>query len=200
MNVLYFQIYKIRFVRANTNLSDSCFVHLIMKIIPVPALLLLATILFLSTCTKNDAQRDFEREAYRLPQNYTQTSHTGAVISLDEDDWRTSPLFEGLVVVNPPFPNPVNTNENVQFELEVTGVQSVSGLEVIVQFDDADPSSGFKSLYFETQTLDPGLTTFRINPLELGRTDVAESARGLHRIYIFDGSQNMISYGDIQVQ
>lgn len=151
-------------------------------------------------CTRNDAQRDFEREAYQLPQNYTQTSHNGEVLTPDENDWRTSPLYQGLVIVNPPFPNPVSTSENIQFEIEVTGVQSVSGLEVIVRFDDADPTSGFKTLYFETQTLEPGLTTFRINPIELGRVDVVESARGLHRIFIFDGSQNMITYGDVMVE
>lgn len=163
------------------------------------SLLLLITVLFCAACNRNDAQREFEREAYRIPENYTQTDHKGGILSQDVDDWRIAPLFQGLVDINPPFPNPVNSNEFIQFEIAVTGVQSVSGLEVIVQFDGSDPNSGFKTLYFETQTLNAGLTTFRINPLELGRTDVVESARGLHRIYIFDGSQNMISYGDVQV-
>lgn len=170
-----------------------------MKTFCRPALLL-TTLFVCAACTRNDAQREFERSAYQNPYGYTETSHIGEVITPDTDDWRIAPLFQGLIEVNPPFPNPVNTNESIQFEVSVTGVQSVSGLEVIVQLDSSDPTSGFKTIYFETQTLNPGLTTFRINPLELGRTDVVESSRGLHRIYIFDSSQNMITYGDIQVQ
>lgn len=152
------------------------------------------------SCTRNDAQQDFERDAYKTPQNFTETNHTGKIISTDEDDWRISPLYQGLVHVNPPFPNPVSSSDNLQFEIEITGVQSVSGLEVITRYDNANPTSGFKTLYFETQTLMPGLTTFTINPLELGRNDVIESARGLHRIFIYDGNGNMISYGDVMVE
>lgn len=151
-------------------------------------------------CTRNDAQIDFEKEAYREPNNFTRTAYNGEVLNADEDDWRIAPLFQGMVVVNPPFPNPVPVNENLQFELEINSTQAINGLEVLVRIDDMNSTSGFKSLYYETQTLNPGLTSFRINPLELGRINVPESARGLHRIFIFDGNQHMISYGDVMVE
>ncbi|MEX0609265.1 MAG: hypothetical protein WD016_11860 [Balneolaceae bacterium] len=151
-------------------------------------------------CTRNDAQRDFEQEAYRAPNAFTETSPQGEILSLDGDDWRISPLFQGLIEIVPPFPNPSNTTSAIQFEVEVTGVQSVTGLEVIVFFDNFDPREGSNVLYFITETLQPGLTTFQINPLELGESPVPESARGLHRVHIFDGRGQLISYGDIMIE
>lgn len=161
---------------------------------------LLLVFLFAVSCTRNDDQREFEQEAYQVPQNVTQTTAQGQVTSVDEDDWRIAPLFQGLIEIEPPFPNPSNTTSSIQFEISVTGVQSITGLEVIVFFDDYDPNYGTNVLYYETQTIQPGLTTFQINPMELGEEPVAESARGLHRIFIFDGRQQLISYGDIKIE
>jgi hypothetical protein len=151
---------------------------------------------FTATCTRNDAQRDFEHEAYAGPRNYTQTTSQGEVISVDEDDWRTSPLFQGLIDIVPPYPNPVNTNEAIQFEVEVTGVQSVTGLEVLARFED----NTFRTLYQSFETLQPGLSTFQINPMELAQFGNPEGARGLNRIFIFNSNQQMISYGDVMVE
>lgn len=153
-------------------------------------------ILLVFGCTRNDAQREFEEEAFSLPRNFTQTTQQGEVESVDEDDWRTSPLFQGLVQVNPPFPNPVNTSQAIQFEVEVTGVQSVNGIEVLVRFDD----NSFRSLYQDFKTLQPGLTTFQINPIEFAQFGNPEGARGLNRVFIFDANSQMISYGDIMVE
>lgn len=170
-----------------------------MKKLYLPFFVLLFALLSLN-CTRNDDQRDFEQEAYRIPQNFTRTTAQGEVTSVDEDDWRIAPLFQGLIEIEPPFPNPSNTTSAIQFEIEITGVQSITGLEVIVFFDDYDPNYGSNVLYYENQTLQPGLTTFQINPIELGEEPVAESARGLHRIFIFDGRQQLISYGDIKIE
>lgn len=161
---------------------------------------LLLVFLFAVSCTRNDDQREFEQEAYQIPQNFTRTTAQGQVISVDEDDWRIGPLFQGLIEIEPPFPNPSNTTTAIQFEISVTGVQSITGLEVIVFFDDYDPNYGSNVLYYDTQTIQPGLTTFQINPIELGEEPVAESALGLHRIFIFDGRQQLISYGDIKIE
>jgi hypothetical protein len=158
--------------------------------------LLLISLLLLVSCTRNDAQRDFEKEAYAQPQNYTETTNQGAVQNLDEDDWRTSPLFQGLIEIVPPYPNPVSTNQAIQFEVEVTGVQSVNGLEVLVRLQD----NSFRTLYAFVETLQPGLTTFQINPIEFSEFGNPEGARGLNRVYIFNASQQMISYGDIMVE
>lgn len=158
--------------------------------------ILLCSAFLVLSCTRNDAQRDFEKEAYSAPNNYTETTSQGAVKSADEDDWRTSPLFQGLIEIVPPFPNPVQTNQAVQFEVEVTGVQSINGLEVLVRL----PDNSFRSLYQSNQTLQPGLTTFQINPIEFALNGNPEGARGLNRVYIFNASSQMISYGDIMVE
>lgn len=104
----------------------------------------------------------------------------GSVQSADEDDWRTSPMFQGLIEIVPPFPNPVQTNQALQFEVEVTGVQSVNGLEVLVRL----PDNSFRSLYRSFETLQPGLTTFQINPIEFALNGNPEGARGLNRVQL----------------
>ncbi|MDR9415806.1 MAG: hypothetical protein RI564_05950 [Gracilimonas sp.] len=148
------------------------------------------------SCTRNDAQREFEQEAYSTPSGYTATTNQGEILETDQDDWRTSPLFQGLIDVVPVYPNPVTTDQAIQVEVEVTGVQSVSGLEVLTRFQDGS----FRSLYQSFETLQPGLTTFSINPIEFAEFGNPEGARGLNRIYMLDGRGQMITYGDILVE
>lgn len=148
------------------------------------------------SCIRNDAQREFEKEAYSIPQNYTKTNNQGEILDPDEDDWRTSPLYQGLIEIVPPYPNPVTTNQAIQFEVEITGVNSVDGLQVWVRFDNNEN----RIIYENIGTLEPGLTTFQINPIELSEFGNVEGARGLNRVYIFSGNQQMISYGDIMVE
>lgn len=161
-------------------------------LIPVFLVILLLT----ASCTRNNAQRDFEQEAYSAPAGYTETTAQAEIISLDEDDWRTSPLFQGLVNIVPAIPNPVTTNQSVRIDVELTGVNSVNGLEVLVRY----PDNGLGTLYQNSETLNPGITPVFINPLELGLDGSPEAARGLKRIFIFDGNSQMISYGDIMVE
>lgn len=154
------------------------------------------SLLLLGSCTRDDDQFEFEQQAYSPPNNFTETTSQGEIVSRDEDDWRTSPLFQGLIEIVPPYPNPTNTSMAIQFEVEVTGVQSVSGLDVLTRFEDGS----FRSLYQSFETLEPGLTTFSINPMELSQFGDANGARDLHRIYIFNANQQMISYGDVMVE
>lgn len=156
----------------------------------------LLMLLVLASCTRNDAQQEFEREAYTQASGFTETNNQGQIQSVDEDDWRTSPLFQGLVDVVPVYPNPTTTSQAVQFEVDITGVQSVSGIEVMTRF----PDNTFRSLYQEFETLEPGLTTFQINPLEFAQFGNPEGARGLNRIFMFDARGQIISYGDIMVE
>lgn len=147
-------------------------------------------------CVKNDAQREFEQEAYSVPNNFTETTYQNEVISVDEDDWRTSPIFQGLVNIIPPYPNPANTDELIQFHVDVTGVQSINGLEVLIRFDDGS----FRSLYDNFETLHTGYNDFRINPAEFSQFGSIEEAQGLHRVFIYNGNQQLISYGDVMVE
>ncbi|MBD3616052.1 MAG: hypothetical protein HUJ22_05715 [Gracilimonas sp.] len=153
----------------------------------------------LMSCSRNDDQVKFEKEAYSAPAGYTETNFQGEVQSEDPDDWRISPLYQGTVRVNPPFPNPVTTDQPVNFEIEVISVQqSINGLFVVTRNNDGTLKS--PPLYERFETLDQGLTTFTINPIEFGFQGSPEGARGLHRVFIFDGNQQMISYGDIMVE
>lgn len=164
-------------------------------------LVLLAVLLFLfSGCGQDDDQREFEQQALQLPEEITETEGNGKVISEDPDDWRTSPFFQGLVFVNPAFPNPVSIGDQLSLEIDIAAIDAVSGLTVAVLIDDA-ANAQFRSLYTVNQNpLPPGLTSVPINPLELGRFNTPESARGIHRLIIYDNRQNIISYGDVLVE
>lgn len=151
-------------------------------------------------CGQDDDQREFEREAYQLPDGITETEGNGTIISEDPDDWRTSPFFQGLIFVEPAFPNPVTISDLLNIEIDVTGFDAVSGLTVAVLIENA-ANAQFRPLFTVNQNpLPPGFTSININPLELGRFNTPESARGLHRLIIFDNRQNIISYGDVLVE
>ena len=151
-------------------------------------------------CGQDDEQQEFEREAFQLPEGITETEGNGTIISEDPDDWRSAPFFQGLIFVKPAFPNPVSTSDQLNVEIEVSGIDAVSGLTVAVLIDDA-ANAGFRTIFTSSQSPFPtGLTPVPINPIELGRFNTPESARGLHRLIIFDNRQNIISYGDVLVE
>ncbi|AXJ01507.1 hypothetical protein CYPRO_2261 [Cyclonatronum proteinivorum] len=153
-----------------------------------------------SACSStDDAQRDFEREAFRTPSGITETDGSGNIISTDEDDWRIGPLFAGFVEVQQPaFPNPT-TGQILSIELLVTGLGAVNGLDVMT----LDDRNFFKRLFFDERTpLPVGFTQITINPVQFapGGSGTISGARGLHRVFIFDGRENLITYGDIRVE
>lgn len=160
-------------------------------------LLTLLLAFFIVHCSDNDDQRQFEREAMRAPDGITETDGSGALTGdQDPDDWRIAPFFQGLVEIDPAFPNPVMTNENVEIHIEITGIESVMGIEA-VWIDEP---------YFhildevEQAPLPPGLTVLRFPASRMGTTTNPESALGLKRVLIFDRNRNIISYGDIRVE
>ncbi|MEP1304382.1 MAG: hypothetical protein ABJK11_15240 [Balneola sp.] len=165
-----------------------------MKFIP----LTFTIIFFLGIgCTSNDAQREFESEAYRQPSGITQTTAQNEVLSIDPDDWRISPFFQGLIEIIPPFQNPAQLGIPINFEVRVTGVQGVSGLDVMVRY----PNGNFNSIYLSNNNpLDTGVSTFRIDPIVFSQDGSDNLARGLHRVFFFDFNQRLISYGDIEVE
>tara|TARA_R110002096_G_scaffold324349_1_gene518367 strand:+ start:13271 stop:13780 length:510 start_codon:yes stop_codon:yes gene_type:complete len=163
--------------------------------------LLLLTISTLFACSGNKEQRDFENEAYRSPSNITYTNIQGEITNTDPDDWRISPFYQGLVEIqptySPPYPNPAQLGSNLNFEISVTGVQPVNGLDIQIRFDD----NTWRNIYSSFDNPLPiGLSTFQIDPLTLGQFNTPESAKGLHRIFLFDFNQRLISYGDILVE
>jgi hypothetical protein len=165
-----------------------------MKFIPSYLLILIVVLI---SCTSNDAQLEFETDAYQNPSGITRTTAQGEVLSIDTDDWRISPFFQGLVEVIPPFQNPAQLGTAINFEVQVTGVQGVAGLDIRVRF----PNGNFSSIYSSMgNQLEPGLTTFQIDPKAFSLDGSDNLARGLHRVFFFDYNQRLISYGDIEVE
>lgn len=159
-------------------------------------LLFLLTAFLLISCSGDDAQREFESQAYQDPSGITMTNNQGSVSSFDPDDWRISPIYQGTFEVTPPYPNPVQLGNLIEFEYNVLSVQAVRGLDVRIQ-----TNGGWKNLYrsFENP-LPPGQEIFRISASELSPDNSDQLARGLHRIYFFDFNQRLISYGDVEVR
>ena len=164
------------------------------KFFSIPVILCI--LLLTASCTRNNAQRDFEQDAYMEPAGYTSAESPTELTSVDEDDWRTSLLFQGLVKVYPAYPNPVSTNEQFFLEIESLFTNSINGIEIVVRYPNNRPFP----IYQELETEINGLKTILLDPLELGMDRSPEAARGLKRIFIFDGNGQMISYGDIMVE
>lgn len=164
----------------------------------VRGILILVLAIGLSGCSQNDAQKKFEEEAFSQPSGITQTDVQGKVISEDSNDWRIAPMFKGYVEVeSPAFPNPVGSGQSLEIHLNITGIESVSGLEVMVR----DENDNWRSIYLDSQSsLPSGLYTFRLDPAGFTYTNNYQNAVGLHRIYLFDLNNNLITYGDVRVQ
>ncbi|MFU8812064.1 MAG: hypothetical protein ACNA78_03795 [Balneolaceae bacterium] len=159
-------------------------------------LIFFATLLAVSLqgCSNNEDQRDFEREAFSLPSGFTETRTDGSIVNEDPDDWRTAPFFEGLVFVRPASPNPVAITDQTTIDVDVTGIESVNGLRVIVLFQNFEQRIVFESA---SNPLPPGLTSVPLLAAELRQF---ENTRGLQRVILLDRSQNVISYGDIMLE
>ncbi|MCH8567363.1 MAG: hypothetical protein LAT67_03835 [Balneolales bacterium] len=152
-----------------------------------------------SSCSStDDAQKQFEDDAFRQPTNFTRTDGNGDIIEEDPNDWRIGPMFSGFVEMGrPAFPNPT-TGQIVTIELLVTGISSVNGLEVVT----FDRNGRFKLLYFdERRPLPVGFSSINFDPvlLDPNNSGTISGARGLRRVFIFDQRGNLITYGDIRV-
>lgn len=153
----------------------------------------------LSNCSGNEDQRNFERDALNVPSGYTQTDAIGEITgSVDRDDWRIAPNFQAFVSnIQPAHPNPVQSTETVNIEITLFGNESVNGIQVV---EWADGSIVHPPLYEDLNIPLSFQTIINISANQFGRFDNAESRRGLKRVLIFDGRNNLISYGDIMVE
>ncbi len=173
----------------------------VLRMAPLAAAIFLIAV---SGCNRSQDQIEFEQQAYRIPENYTETTPNGEVVRRDEDDWRIGPMFQGFVeVVVPAYPNPTR-GEPVQIELLITGVGTVTGLRAITYYDVFDERSR-RILYFHHRSpLEFGPLIFSIYPAEFDPTNNYSAARqrndGLHRLFIYDNRWNLITYGDIKLK
>lgn len=155
----------------------------------------LLTVLFLGSCNQASDQRDFERAAFSLPEGITETDERGEIINNDPDDWRIAPFFQGLVEVDPAYPNPVQSTDQFSLDVIVTGVESVSGLIVYAYYENNNIRNVYNDL---RRPIPPGLTSIPISALDVAR--FRENPQGIYRIILLDSNENIISYGDIRVE
>lgn len=157
---------------------------------------LLFIALFISGCNNNDAQDAFEREAYGLVENITETDFQGNILSVDADDWRISPVYTGLATIEPVFPNPLPYGSARQGELIL---QMKGGLSSsFVELGYLDFNNRWTQIDFQENIIEFSANTFRVSTEVFGSTP--ELARGIYRLLLFDGNQRIITYGDIMIE
>ena len=154
--------------------------------LPILAVLLL---LLVPACDTQKQTEEFERDASAPPSGFTRTDEYGDVISEDEDDWRSAPIFLGKVRVDPAYPNPVGTSV-VTVPVSVLEFGGVSGALRLRARDNAG------HLMIVDEILDassPGAFVFQFSPVILAQT-------GLVRLFVLDQRGELVSYGDLRIQ
>ena len=159
----------------------------------------------LASCSKSDDQRQFEEQARSQPQGITETNAQGQVVSTDPDDWRISPMYRGLVFIGngisdsqPPYPNPMQYNKSLDLNIYVSNTETLDYIEI---YTYEIPSQLNGPIYTESDISSPQL----VSPTNLSGEFISSSsggsqASGLYRLLIYDGQQNLITYGDIRIE
>lgn len=158
-----------------------------MKCFLLYALAMCCVLLASPGCDTQRQQDDFADEAFSPPSGFTRTDEDGKVLSEDPDDWRTAPAFVGRVLVEPAFPNPTG-DQFVNIRVRVLEFNAVAGGLQLVGLDDTN-----RFFRLDEVSGELGADVFTFNPSFLGR-------RGLVRVFILDGRNEIISYGDLQVE
>lgn len=143
----------------------------------------------LTACDANEQQDAFAQEASRPAENITRVNEQGEVTEVDEDDWRTSPIYRGEILIDPAEPNPAGTGGFVTIRVSVTvfnAVQAPLRAETV-------RDNRLRTLDVIDEAADPGAYVFTFPSSEIG-------IRGIHRLFIFDGIGELVSYGDVIVE
>ncbi|MEX0746553.1 MAG: hypothetical protein WD275_01050 [Rhodothermales bacterium] len=143
----------------------------------------------LAACDTTSRQDEFAEEASGVPAGIARTTEGGEIISDDKDDWRTAPVFGGKISLRPAYPNPVPVEGFMTVPLTITAFREVQApLTVKV------PRDGLLfTLDVINQAAEPGAYIFQFAAAHIG-------TRGLRRLFIFDGTGELVSYGDVQVE
>ena len=162
------------------------------SIFPVPVILILFSILAIG-CDNQGAQNDFIDEASLEPSGITKilaNDFGGTICAEDPDDWRTSPVYTGIILIErPAFPNPGTGSSEGTIILRVLQFDRVRGGFVLSAF-------GSGNLPIELGRIpdasSPGEYALQFSPSLL-------SENRLHRLYIFDSIGELVSYGDFEL-
>lgn len=150
----------------------------------------LAFALGLAACDVQDLQNTFAEQAARAPSGISPTDARGASTgTADADDWRTAPVYAGRVSVTPAYPNPVSSTDFVNLPVSILDFEGVFGGLSVQAYD---VNRRLRTLAVSRDN-GPGTFVLSFGAALLGRT-------GLHRLYLFDGRGQLISYGDVEVR
>lgn len=149
---------------------------------------MVCSVAFLGCDTQNQ-QDDFAEEASRPPARITVRDREGNTGERDEDDWRTAPVYRGVVLVEPAYPNPSNA-EFITVPFTIYQFGGVRGGMVLRAYN---PNGQFIMLDNIPEATSPGGYSFTFSPGLL-------STKGLHRVYLFDGAGEIVSYGDVLIE
>jgi hypothetical protein len=150
-------------------------------------------------CSQSDAQREFENQAFRTPQNITETTPNGEPVDggdVDPDDWRIGPDYRGLIEVGKPaYPNPVLIDDILTIVLDFGFESRIRGLRILAF---SDPTVNVQEIDRITEDLNL-IETLEIPPSSFaGLTGVGIAS--FYRIVITDLNNNVLTYGDIEVE
>ena len=157
-----------------------------------------AATLVLASCDSGGGQNIFREQALSPPAGFTRTDVDGNVVTLDPDDWRTSPLHgpaNTWVTAQPPYPNPVAPDGIVTLVLNIRsgavpgGVTAVGYVEREGQLPD--------SYVLADQADARGFVVLQITP---AAHPAFIQGGGLRRIVVFDGQSEPVTYGDLLIE
>ena len=162
--------------------------------LPFSTVLCLAVVfaILLGSCDAQGAQDDFVTEAGVPASGITKIldeTFGGTICSEDPDDWRTSPVYNGIVLVERgATPNPASS-ALVTINIRVLQFDRVRGSLSLRSF-----GNGNTFIFLDTilDASSPGDYVFQFNSSLL-------SENGLHRVFIFDGVGELVSYGDVEL-
>lgn len=165
--------------------------------IHIAAAVILLSCPALWACDTFNEQQQFSNEASQRPEGITRTSESSEVLEEDADDWRTSPLYRGVVRVEPAYPNPVTaSHQRVTLPYWITDFNAISGDLTLRAYNDKD---NFIALD-RREITGPGSYQFDFHPSILSSTGNVGSVEGLHRLFLFDERGELVSYGDLRIR
>ncbi len=139
-------------------------------------------------CDSAEDQETFEDQAFAEPSRITKTDGSGTIESTDTDDWRVSPAYVGRIVIDPAFPNPVESGGSVAIPVRIRFSDSVQGGLQLTTYDSNGIPRRLDSI---PNANDIGSYVFRFMPRTL-------QLQGLVRVFIVDTRGRLVSYGDLQ--
>ncbi len=146
-----------------------------------------------------EAQRLFEDEALLSPvAGITRVEVDGTVGARDANDWRIGPAFRNRVsLLALPSPNPVRFGQAITFPVDSQGVPG--GLRVVVLV--RDPRTGALDLVAirDPGSEQPGASQAGFYTFSISANQIALGVPGLYRLVLLDGTQGIVTYGDVEI-